>query len=216
MLYVHPVLNGLLNVGQGVLHASGEHMGDGPRLVGLGQRPRPLRRVQPALVLQGGDLHHLAAQGPAQPLQVDLVAVLPHQVDHVHRHHHRKAQLNELGGEVEVALDVGAVHNIQDGVRLLLHQIVPGHHLLQGVRGQGVDPRQILYDHVGAALEAALLLLHRHPGPVAHVLVGAGEGVEQRGFAAVGIARQGDLHIHLASLLSYCGPWRVRPSRPRY
>ena len=33
---------------------------------------------------------------------------------------------------------------------LLLHQIVPGHHLLQGVRGQGVDPRQILYDHVGA------------------------------------------------------------------
>ena len=40
----------------------------------------------------------------------------------------------------------------------------------------------------------ALLLLHGDAGPVAHVLVGAGEGVEQGGLAAVGVARQGHLH----------------------
>ena len=40
----------------------------------------------------------------------------------------------------------------------------------------------------------ALLFLHGHPGPVAHILIGSREGVEQSGLAAVGVARQGDAH----------------------
>ena len=39
-----------------------------------------------------------------------------------------------------------------------------------------------------------LLFLHRHPRPVSHILVGAGEGVEQRGLSAVGVARQSHPH----------------------
>ena len=34
--------------------------------------------------------------------RVDLVAVFAHQVDHVHRHDHRDAQLDQLGGQVEL------------------------------------------------------------------------------------------------------------------
>ena len=179
-----------------MLHAAGEHVGQLPGLVALGQGHRLLGGLPAALSLQGAHLHHPAAQGGAQLVQVDLVPVLAHQVYHVHRHHHRDAQLNELGGEVQVALDVGAVHNVEDGVRLLLNQIVPGHHLLQGVGGQGIDARQVLDHHVLAALQPALLLFHRHAGPVAHVLAGAGQGVEQRGLAAVRIARQRDVKLH--------------------
>ena len=48
-----------------------------------------------------------------------------------------------------------------------------------------------------------------HAGPVAHELVGTGEGIEQCRFAAVGVARKGNSDIHdtllllvLANLLS--------------
>ena len=44
------------------------------------------------------------------------------------------------------------------------------------------------------------LLIHRHAGEIAHVLVGAGQGVEQRGLAAVLIARQ--CKDHTVSLFS--------------
>ena len=40
----------------------------------------------------------------------------------------------------------------------------------------------------------AILTVDRHAGEVAHVLVGAGEGVEKRGFAAILIADQGENH----------------------
>ena len=137
----------------------------------------------------------VAAQGLAQLFQVDLVPVFAHQVDHVHRHHHGDAQLDELGGEVQVALDVGAVHDVQDGVGLLVHQIAPGHHLLQRVGGEGIDAGQVLDDHVLVALQPALLLFHGDAGPVAHVLVGAGQVVEQRGLAAVRVACQRDFDV---------------------
>ena len=41
----------------------------------------------------------------------------------------------------------------------------------------------------------ALFLFYGHAGPVAHILVGAGQSVEQGGFAAVGIARQGNFPL---------------------
>ena len=202
VLFVHQGGDGLLDVGHRVLHAAGEHVGQLPGLAGLGGLHRQQGGVHAALPLEGGDLHHLAAQGVPQLFAVDLVAVFPHQVHHVHGHHHRDAQLNELGGEVQVALDVGAVHDVQDGVGLLLHQVVPGHHFLQGVGGQGIDAGQVLDDDFLIALQPSLLLFHRDAGPVAHVLVGAGQGVEQRGLAAVRIARQRDLQLHGSLFLS--------------
>ena len=43
-------------------------------------------------------------------------------------------------------------------------------------------------------MSGALLFFHRDAGPVAHILVGTGKGVEEGGLAAVGIARQGNAH----------------------
>ena len=96
--------------------------------------------------------------------------------------------------QIEVALDVGGVHDVDDAVGLLLKDVVPGDDLLLGIGPQGIDARQI---HHGAALfspDLAGLLVHSDAGEVAHVLVGAGEGVEQRGFAAILIADQGENH----------------------
>ena len=200
---VHHTLDGLLDVGDGVLHAAREHVGQFSGALLLGHLGSQLRSLHAALALQGADLHHLAAQGVAQFLSVDLVSVPADQVHHVDGHHHRQPQLDQLGGEVEVPLDVGAVHDVQNGVGLFLHQVVPGHHFLQRVGRQGVDAGQVLDDHILAALQAALLLFHRDAGPVAHVLVRAGQVIEQRGLAAVRVAGQCDLDVH-RSLLPKC------------
>ena len=190
---------GLLNVGNGVLHGAGEGVhGDGLGLA-LGGLHGGLGGVHHAVALQSGDLHDLAAQLAGQLLDVDLVAVLANHVHHVHGDDHGDAQLRQLGGQIQVALQVGAVDDVQDGVGALADQVIPGYHLLQGVGGQGVDAGQVHDDHVIVLLQLALLLLHGDAGPVAHELVGAGEGVEQGGFAAVRVARQGnfDLLIHM-------------------
>ncbi len=131
-------------------------------------------------------------KGLAQAGHVDGVAAFFHQVHHVQRHHHRDAQLQKLGGEVEVALQVGAVHHVDDGAWTLLGEVIPGDDLLWRVGGEGVDARQILDHHIRAALELALFFLDGDARPVAHILGGAGKGVKQRGFPAVGVACQGD------------------------
>ena len=125
-----------------------------------------------------------------------MVAVLLHLVHKVERYDHRPLQLQKLGGQIEVALNLGGVDDVDDGVGTLPHDEVPGNNLLHGVGGEGVDAGQIHHcDGLAFHLGPALLLLHCHARPVAHVLVGAGEGVEQGGLAAVGVAHQGQLHL---------------------
>ena len=43
-----------------------------------------------------------------------------HQIDHVHRHDHRQPQLDQLRGQIEISLDIDAVHNVQNGVGLFV------------------------------------------------------------------------------------------------
>ena len=140
--------------------------------------------------------HRLTAQLLAELVQVDLVAVFAHQIDHVDRHHDRDAQFDKLGGQVEVALNVGAVDDIQDGVRLFRDQIFPGDHLFQRIGRERINARKVLDHHVLVAFQPAFLLFHRNAGPVADILAGPGQRVKQGGFAAVRVAGQSDLDSH--------------------
>ena len=175
---VHFPGKGLLDMGKGVFHAAGKHVGQLLRTLGRGGGYGLLGRIGGAFSLEGAHFRHFTAQGIAQLGKIDLVPVFPNQIHHIDRNHHGNSQLDELCGEVEVALDVGAVHDVQNGVGPLTDQIVPGDHLFQCVGGQGVNTGQILNDHVFVPLQAAFLFFHRDAGPVAHILVGAGQGVE--------------------------------------
>ena len=127
------VLDGLFDMRQSVLYTAGEYMG---MLAGM-FFPRGFRgqlcSLHAALPFQGADGHRFAAQGLAQLFQVDLVTAAAYQVHHVHSQHHRDAQLQQLGGQVEVALDVGAVQDVQDSVRLFIDQIIAGDDFFQRV-----------------------------------------------------------------------------------
>ena len=132
LLLGHAVHGGLLDMGDSVLHRAGEGVhGDG--LGGLGGLDGGLGGLHDALALQGGDLHDLAAQLAAQLFHVDLVAVLADHVHHVDGDNNGDAQLGQLGGQVQVTLQVRAVDDVQDSVGALVDQVVTGHHLFQGV-----------------------------------------------------------------------------------
>ena len=145
-------------------------------------------------VVPGGDGYHRYAQTGGQPSAVDHIPLFLHLVHKVHRQHHRPLQLQKLHGEVQIPLQIGGVHDVDDGVGLFAENEFPGNHFLHGVGGQGIDARQVYHrERDVPQLCLPLLLLYRHSGPVAHVLIGPGEGVEQRGLPAVGVAHQGDL-----------------------
>ena len=190
----HAVYGGLLDVGEGMLHLTREDVvGNIPSV--LGGFNGQLDSLLQARALECRDLHGGATHAVGQLLQIDLVSLLAENVHHVDGHDHGNAQLGQLGGEVEVALQVGAVDDVQDGIGAFHHQIVSGHYLLQGVGGKGIDAGQVGDDDGFISVmvfELALLLFHRDAGPVAYELVGAGQGVEQGGFARVGISRQGN------------------------
>ncbi len=130
----HLILDGFLNMCNGMLHTAGENVRQLAGGAGLGSSHSGLGSFVAALALKRAHLDHLAAHGVAQLLQVDLVAVLAHKVDHVDSHDDRDTQLDKLSGKVKVALDVGAVHNVQDDIGLFVYQIVTGNDLLLCVR----------------------------------------------------------------------------------
>ena len=164
------VQRGFLYMGQRVVHRAGKLvLRHG--LAALGRFHCGFGGFPDAVALERRYLQHLAAQLAGQFLYVDAVAVLLYQVHHVDRHHHRYAQLGKLGGQVEVALQVGAVHDVEYRVGAVVGQVVPRHHLFQCVRGQRIYAGQVDNGHVRVLFKLAFLLLHRDAGPVAHVLV---------------------------------------------
>ena len=197
--FIDFALDGLLDVSDGVLNAAGEDVGQLAGLACLCSSHSSLCSSLGAFALQCADLNSLAAQLGAQLLQVDLIAVLAAEVDHVDSHDHGDAQLDELSGQVQVALDVGAINDVQDGIGLLLDQISTGDDLFQSVRRQGVDTGQVLDDDILLALQLAFLLLDGNAGPVADVLIRAGQIVEQGSLTTVRVAGQCNFNAHCNS-----------------
>ena len=149
--------------------------------------------------LQSGNLNDLAAERLAQCVGVDLVAVLIYDIHHVDRNNDRNTELNELGGQVEVALKVRTIDNIKDGFRSLLNEVVTCNNFFQRVRRKGVDTRQVRDHNVVVLLQLAFLLFHGDARPVADELVGTSQGVKEGRFAGVGVAGQCNFHVHLHS-----------------
>lgn len=106
---------------------------------------------------------------------------------------HGAVELHKLHGEVEVALDIGGVDDIDDGIRARGENEVAADDLLAGIGRQRVDAGQVRDDGLGMSLDLAVLAVDRDAGEVAHMLVRARELVEQRGLSAILVARQREL-----------------------
>ena len=149
-----------------------------------------------ALVFSSGNGDHGDAQLRGQLHHVDGVAAGPDLVHHVQGDDHGDAQLYELEGKVEVPLDVGGVHDVDDTVGMLVQDEIPGDDLLRGVGGEGVDAGEVHHHGVLALFDGAFLFFDGNAGEVPDVLVAAGQAVEKGGFAAVLVACQGEKQLH--------------------
>ena len=145
--------------------------------------------------LRGHDRH---GQTLLEPGKVDGDAAAGRHVDHVDGHDGGQPQFQDLAEEVEIALG-GWRHRPGRRPRPRRPFFAPPqedvdrHHFVAGPRGEAVEPRQV--DHLEAAalvLQAAELLLDGHARIVAHVLMDADQGAEERRFARVRVSDQGD------------------------
>ena len=184
LAFLGQIMHGdLLDMGQGVIDRAGEavlrhHLAAGHADAGLD-------RLIDAVALERGDFHDGAAELTAQLLGVDLIAVLPDEVHHVERDDHGDAELGQLGGQIEVALEVGGVDDVEDHIGALVDQIIPGDNLFKGVGREGVNARQVGDVDVLLTANLAFLLLNGDARPVADELLRARKSVKQCGLAAV-------------------------------
>ena len=144
---------------------------------------------------------HGHAQQAPQLVGVQLVPLVLQLVVHVQGHHGPEVHVDDLRRQVQVPLDVGGVHDVDDDVRHRIDQILPDIQFLRGIGRQGVGSGQVHQgDVIPLVVEMPLFRIDRHAGIVAHVLVRARRDIEKGGLAAVGIAHQGDAD-HVVPLL---------------
>ena len=192
----HVVQHDLLDVRQRMLDAARKAMLRDGLLAAARHLHRALRRFHHAVALERGNLDHRHAEVVGELRRVDAVAVPADDIHHVQRDDHRNPQLSELRGQIQVALQIGCVDDVEQRVRALVDQHVAGDDFLHRVRAEGINARKVGDDDVLFALEAAFLLFNRNARPVADELVGAGQRVEQRCLAAVRVTGKRDLDLH--------------------
>ena len=166
------------------------------RLLFLDRLDDDVQQVRDAFSLGSRDRNNRNAQRIGQLFDMDAVAAGTDLIHHVESQNHRDVQLHQLQSQIEVALQIGGVHNVDDGVRMLLHQKVTGDDLLRGVRRERVDARQIHQHSILVVLDRTFLFFNRDAREVADVLIAAGQRIEQRCFAAVLIACQREKIAH--------------------
>ena len=202
LLLWKPVNGGLLDMRERVL--------DRTRELVLWDRLSVLRRVYRGLgglgdtrLLQGGYLDDRTSDLAGQLGQIDPVALLFDQIDHVDRDYDRDPQFGQLGGEIKVSLEVRAVDYVEDGVGSFSYEVVSRDDLLEGVWRERVDAGKVGDDDAVVLFQLSFLFFDGDARPVPDKLIGTGKRVEQRGLSAVGVARKGDPDIH-----DFCIPFR--------
>ena len=102
-----------------------------------------LEQLLDTLVLKSRNHHDRAAELLGQLVGVDLVTVLLDQVGHVEGNDHGQAGLDNLKRQVQVALKVGGIDDLDDNIGLAAHEVITRALLLGAVGGKRVDAGEV-------------------------------------------------------------------------
>ena len=147
-----------------------------------------LHELVDALVGSRRNADHGDAEDALHFVDADGAAVAAHLVHHIERQHHRHVKLHQLQRQVQVALDVGRIDNVDKPPRGRVEYEFTGHYLLGRVGRKRIDAGQVGDGGLGVAADDSVLAVHGHAREIAYVLVGSGQDVEERGLAAVLLA----------------------------
>ena len=179
-----------------------EHRFTLPSLLGNGDRL--IHQLLDARALKRGNGDDGQSDLLLQKLGVDDVARLFHRVHHVERDDDGDVDLHELGGQIEVALEVGCIDDVDDARRLFIEDEVARDDLFGRIGRERIDAGQVDDLHgLLAALVCTHFFVHRDARPVADVRRGSGEEVKERRLAAVGISSQSKLFHFLTSSVTH-------------
>ena len=137
----------------------------------LGHMQRMTRQFIHTLVLGCGNGNHRDTQHGLHLIDADRPAIAPYLVHHIQRQHHRNIQLQQLHGQIQVTLNIGGVHNIDDTGRFLIDNKLPCNDLLVGIGRHGIDAGQIRELRIGVFPDSTALAVHCHAREVAHMLI---------------------------------------------
>ena len=160
------------------------------RLLLLGHMNGVANQLVYALILGGGDGNDRHPQHGLHGVYINRAAVAHQLIHHIQRNDHGYSHFQQLHGQIQVALNVGGVHNVDDGRGLILQYKVAGDDLLAAEGRHGIDARQVRNLRVWVAANGAAFAVHGYAGKVAHMLLGTGQLVKQGGLAAVLVAHQ--------------------------
>ena len=142
------------------------------------------------LILGGRDRNYGNAQHILHPVDIDGPAVSSDLVHHIQCKNGRDTHLQKLHCQIEIALNIGGIHDIDDGFRLLLQDKISGYQFLTGVGRHGIDTRQVGYGSIGMTADHAILAVDRNAREVSDMLIRTGQLIEQCCLAAVLVAHQ--------------------------
>jgi len=115
-------------------------------------------------------------------------------VGHVQQQHGRQAQLLDLQGKAELALDLGGVEDDDNQIERIFFHEMAYYLFVVGEAVQVVDAGQVnQFDHLAGEQQLGAQQVDRDARPVADPGRSAGGAVEERGFAGVRHAHQSDV-----------------------
>lgn len=115
----------------------------------------------------GTDRDHRNAQALGEAVNVDHLALMVDEIDHIDRDHHGNAKLQQLGRQEEVPFQIGAINDIDDAIGDRVEQTVSSHTLFQRIGGKRIHTGEVNDLDVSMAAQTANLTLKRHSRPVA-------------------------------------------------
>ena len=158
----------------------------------LGHMNRMADQLVNSLALGSGNGDNRDSQGLLHLIDQDRAPVLPQLIHHIEGHYHRHAQLQKLHRQIEISLNIGRIHNIDNSLRLLPDNKFPCHNLLTAVGRHGVNTRQICNQRIVVSLNHAVLPVYCHSRKISYMLLRACQLIKQRRLSAVLIPHQGE------------------------
>ena len=140
---------------------------------------------------------HCRNDGNPQPLRqfrdIDRDPSARRRIHHVECDDDGDAQFEQLNGEIEIAIEIGGVDDIDHDPGPVVDEEIPRHKFLEGISREGIRSGQI-HQPEPATVENVqpFLLFHRYARIVPYVLVRAGDAVEKSRLPAVGISGESD------------------------
>ena len=152
-----------------------------------------LHELADTLVAGGANGNDRHAQQALEQIDVHGAAVGRYLVHHVERDDHGAIELHELQRQIQIALDVGGIDDVDNRIGVLIKDELAADNLFARVRRQRIDAGKVGDARLGMVANGAVLAVNRHTGKIADMLVGARQLVEQRSLAAVLVAGKGKM-----------------------